>query len=94
MTSKASPWFTRSWFLLLALAAVALLVFHALWRPGAILMCSDNNVGNVAAERNALLVAPPHEWFNQLWGLPFPSRVTLTHTFQMLLPPVLFTNTI
>lgn len=94
MTSKASPWFTRSWFLLLALAAVALLVFHALWSPGAILMCSDNNVGNVAAERAAMRVAPPHEWFAQLWGLPFASRVTLPRTLQMLLPPVLFTNTI
>ena len=88
-----TPWYARAWLLLLAYVVVAFLVFHALWRPGAILMCSDNNVGNVAAERNALLVAPPHEWFAQLWGMPFPSRITLVHAFQMLLPPTVFTNT-
>lgn len=88
-----TPWHARSWLLLLAYVVVAFLVFHALWRPGAILMCSDNNVGNVAAERNALLVAPPHEWFAQLWGMPFPSRITFVHAFQMLLPPAIFTNT-
>ena len=58
--------------LLLALfAGVALVVFHALWSPGAVLMTSDDNVGLIAANQRMIAASPLAHWTGEtLWGLP------------------------
>ena len=57
-------------------AGVALVVFHALWAPGAVLMTSDDNVGLQCMVRRMLESSPLHPWnAESLWGMPGMSMI-------------------
>jgi hypothetical protein len=63
-------------FLLLLFAAVAMLVFHALWAPDTVLMSTDDNVGLERATQRMLEASALHPWNGEaLWGLPMMSMV-------------------
>ena len=56
---------------LLLFGVVALLVFHALWSPGSVLMTSDDNVGLVAFNQRVIAASPLAHWTGEiLWGMP------------------------
>ncbi len=63
-------------FLLLLFAGVAMMVFHALWAPDAVLMSTDDNVGLERATQRMLEASALHPWNGEaLWGLPMMSMV-------------------
>ena len=56
---------------LVLFGGVALLVFHALWSPGSVLMTSDDNVGLVAFNQRVIAASPLAHWTGEtLWGMP------------------------
>ena len=57
-------------------ALVAVLVFHALWQPGTVLLSSDDNVGLLRSNQRMLENSGVHPWMGEaLWGMPAMSMV-------------------
>ncbi|NLB65795.1 MAG: YfhO family protein [Lentisphaerae bacterium] len=78
---------------LLFFALVALVVFHALWTPGAILMSSDDNIGLLENNRRALENSLFHPWQGEtLWGMPGMSIIRPGFLLLKWLPAVWFMN--
>ena len=71
MTATPAPRRGSSLVLLALFAVVALMVFHALWSPGSVLMTSDDNVGLIASNQRFIAASPLAHWTGEaLWGLP------------------------
>jgi hypothetical protein len=71
MKEASAPRRGYSLLLLILFVGVALLVFHALWSPGAVLMTSDDNVGLIAANQRVIAASPLAHWTGEaLWGMP------------------------
>jgi hypothetical protein len=60
----------RALLLLCVFAAVAALVFHALWPSGTTLLTTDDNVGLLRANQRAFESSTVHPWNDALWGIP------------------------
>ncbi len=70
IASLSSRCWVSLWFLLL-FGSVALLVFHALWPTGLVLLTSDDNVGLIAANQRVIEASPLAHWMGEaLWGMP------------------------
>jgi len=83
---------TSLWLLLL-FTIVALGVFHALWKPGAILMTSDDNLGLMAMSQRMIEASPFAHWTGEsLWGLPGMQGVHLWSTALSVLSAEAFMN--
>jgi hypothetical protein len=79
--------------LLVLFAAVAAVVFHALWPAGTILMTTDDNVGLLRDNQRLLEASMVHPWYGALWGLPMMSMVRPGYFLLMALPAEWFMNT-
>ena len=80
--------------LFLALFAVAAgLVFHALWKPGTVLLSSDDNVGLLKMNQRMLAASAVHPWVGEaLWGMPTMSMVRPGYFLLKALPAAAFMN--
>ncbi|MDR0994080.1 MAG: hypothetical protein LBN38_05910 [Verrucomicrobiota bacterium] len=66
----------QGFFFLVLFAVVAVLVFHALWPSGAILLTTDDNVGSLASYKWMMESSVVHPWMGDtLWGMPQVSSV-------------------
>ena len=71
---KSNRW--QGIVLLALFGVVALLVFHALWKPGTVLLSSDDNVGLLRNSQRMLENSVVHPWIGEaLWGMPAMSMV-------------------
>ncbi|MGD9781605.1 MAG: hypothetical protein AB7V14_05565 [Kiritimatiellia bacterium] len=83
----------RGALFLLLFAAVAALVFHALWPPGAVLLSSDDNVGLLRANQRMLEASAVHPWMGEtLWGLSAMSMVRPGYFLLKAVPSAAFMN--
>ena len=74
-------------------AGVALVVFHALWAPGAVLMTSDDNVGLQRMVQRMLESSPLHPWNAEaLWGMPGMSMIRPDYFLLRAVPAAVFMN--
>lgn len=79
--------------LLALFGAVALLVFHALWQPGTVLLSSDDNVGLLRNSQRMLEASAVHPWIGEaLWGMPAMSMVRPGYFLLKALPAAVFMN--
>ncbi len=70
-TTSLSPRCLAPLGFLLLFVVVALLVFHALWPGGTVLLTSDDNVGLIAANQRVIAASPLAHWTGEaLWGMP------------------------
>ena len=75
-------------------AVVAMLVFHALWKPGAVLLSSDDNVGLLRNNQRMLEASAVHPWMGEaLWGMSTMSMVRPGYFLLKAMPADLFMNT-
>ena len=71
---KSNRW--QGAVLLALFGTVAVLVFHALWQPGTVLLSSDDNVGLLRSNQRMLENSVVHPWQGEaLWGMPAMSMV-------------------
>ena len=74
-------------------AVVAVVVFHALWSPGAVLLSSDDNVGLLRANQRMLEASAVKPWMGEtLWGLSTMSMVRPGYFLLKAVPAALFMN--
>ena len=74
-------------------ALVALLVFHALWKPGTVLLTTDDNVGLLRNNQRMLENSVVHPWMGEaLWGLPAMSMVRPGYFLLKAVPAETFMN--
>ena len=79
--------------LLAGFAVAALMVFHALWAPGSVLMSSDDNVGLLKMNQRMLAASAVHPWVGEaLWGMPTMSMVRPGYFLLKALPAAAFMN--
>ena len=89
--SAPRPW--PAWAGLVLFLGVAVVVFHALWPPGAVLMTSDDNLGLMAQNRRVIAASPLAHWTGEtLWGLPGLAGFHLWALAVGVLPPAVFMN--
>ena len=90
-TSAPRPW--PAWAVLVLFLGVAVVVFHSLWPPGAVLMTSDDNLGLMAQNRRVIAASPLAHWTGEaLWGLPGLAGFHLWALAVGVLPPTVFMN--
>ena len=83
----------RGVLLLILFAAVAAVVFHALWQPGAVLLSSDDNVGLLRNSQRMLENSVVHPWMGEtLWGMPTMSMVRPGYLLLKAVPAEGFMN--
>lgn len=83
----------RGVLFLVLFAAVAALVFHALWKPGAVLLSSDDNVGLLRVSQRMLEASAVHPWMGEtLWGLSAMSMVRPGYFLLKAVPAAAFMN--
>lgn len=83
----------RSILMFVLFAVIAGVVFHALWKPGAVLMTSDDNLGLISAVRRMTQASLLANWTGEaLWGMPGISGLHLWALTVRLLPPDVFMN--
>ncbi|HAL92129.1 MAG TPA: hypothetical protein DCM68_03790, partial [Verrucomicrobia bacterium] len=93
LTAPPAPrrWISLS--LLLLFAVVALAVFYALWKPGSVLMTSDDNLGLIAMNQRFIAASPLAHWTGEaLWGLPGLSGFHLWSLAMCTLSAKVFMN--
>jgi hypothetical protein len=79
--------------LLALFGAVAVLVFHALWSPGSVLMTTDDNVGLLKSNQRMLEASAVHPWVGEsLWGLPMMGMVRPGYFLLRAVPAETFMN--
>ncbi|HRV31105.1 MAG TPA: hypothetical protein P5169_05305, partial [Kiritimatiellia bacterium] len=79
--------------LLLCFLVTAVVVFHALWAPGAVLMSTDDNVGLLKRTQRVLEASAFHPWEGEaLWGLPGISGIRPGFLLLRMIPATLFMN--
>ena len=79
--------------LLVCFLLVTLVVFHALWAPGAVLMSSDDNVGLLQRTQRVLAASAFHPWEGEtLWGLPGISGIRPGFLLLKVISAPLFMN--
>ena len=80
--------------LLAGFAVAALMVFHALWAPGSVLMSSDDNVGLLKMNQRMLEASAIHPWMGEaLWGMSTMSMVRPGYFLLKAVPATVFMNT-
>ena len=83
----------RGVLLLILFAAVAVVVFHALWQPGTVLLSSDDNVGLLRNNQRMLENSVVHPWMGEtLWGMPTMSIVRPGYFLLKAVPAEGFMN--
>ncbi len=83
----------RSILMFVLFAVIAGVVFHALWKPSAVLMTSDDNLGLISAVRRMTQASLLANWTGEaLWGMPGISGLHLWALAVRLLPPDVFMN--